>query len=272
VLVYGADEIDGHVGVWMELIKGRTLDAVLRATGRLGAREAASIGRDLCGALAAIHGQDLVHGDIKAHNVMREDGGRIVLMDFGAGKDLRAGSPYQTTDFAGTPLYLAPEIFSGAQRAQATDIYALGVLLFHLVTDSYPVQGRTVDDVERAHARGERTHLRDVRPDLPDSFVSVVERALARDPTDRYQTAGAFESALARSPDQHAARRFLTPPRIITALVLAALVAGVVSTVLAGRFVQIADRGWRQDGSRVVSNRNRALPRPAGTTRSAPAG
>ena len=86
VTVYGAEEHDGRVGLWMEFIEGRTLEALLQAQGPFGAREAALVGRELCRAVAAVHGAGLVHRDIKAQNVMREDGGRLVLMDFGAGQ------------------------------------------------------------------------------------------------------------------------------------------------------------------------------------------
>ena len=200
--VYGADHIGGRVGLWMELVKGRTLAELLRTHGPFSAREAALIGLDLCRALAAVHGAGLLHGDIKAHNVMREEGGRTVLMDFGTGKELtldRGGrNAGPVNDFAGTPLYLAPEVFEGQPRTKATDIYSLGVLLYHLVTDSYPVEGRTREDVQAAHRRQERHHLRDIRPDLPEEFVQAVQRALDPNPRHRYQGAGAFESALAR--------------------------------------------------------------------------
>src|SRR5580692_4233475 len=139
----------------MELVKGRTLAELLRAQGPFSAREAALVGLDLCRALAAVHGAGLLHGDVKAHNVMREEGGRTVLMDFGTGRDIwpdhapRHRGP--ADDFSGTPLYLAPEVFAGQARTKTTDIYSLGVLLYHLVTRSYPVEGRTREDVERAH-------------------------------------------------------------------------------------------------------------------------
>ena len=201
-IVYGADHIRGRVGLWMELVKGRTLAQLLQSHGPFSAREAGLVGLDLCRALAAVHGSGLLHGDIKAHNVMREEGGRTVLMDFGTGKDLTLDRGRRDTgpvnDFAGTPLYLAPEVFEGQPRTKATDIYSLGVLLYHLVTDSYPVEGRTREEVQAAHRRQERHHLRDVRPDLPEEFVQTVQRALDPDPQRRYQGAGAFESALAR--------------------------------------------------------------------------
>src|SRR6185295_18908476 len=83
--IYRADWFDGRFGLSMELIQGRTLADELRARGVFSAEEATLIGLDLCRALAAVHDAGLVHRDVKARNVMREVGGRIVLMDFGAG-------------------------------------------------------------------------------------------------------------------------------------------------------------------------------------------
>ena len=196
VRVYRAERVDNEVGLSMELIKGLTLDELVRQQGQYSASEAMLIGVDLCKALAAIHAAGIIHGDIKAHNVMREEGGRTVLMDFGAGKDVkndqRAGG-----DFAGTPLYTAPEVFQGRSRTAASDIYSLGVLLYYLVTGSYPIEGNTRTEIARRHGqRLPRKPLRDVRSDLPDGFIRVIDRALAEEPEDRYQSAGLLEAAL----------------------------------------------------------------------------
>ena len=196
VAVLSAERKGNAVGVVMEWIKGQTLDAILQTQGPLGAREAAVIGIDVCRALAAVHSAGLLHGDVKAHNVMREEGGRIVLMDFGASRDL-SQAPAAGKDFAGTPLYIAPEVFSGAPRSAASDVYSLGVLLYYLASGRYPVDGDTRSAINRLHASTSgRRHLRDVRPDLPDAFVHVVQRALAESPADRFATAGTLEQAL----------------------------------------------------------------------------
>lgn len=199
VTVFGADQTDEYVGVWMEFIKGRTLGELLKTQGTFGAHEAALIGRDLCRAVAAVHQAGILHGDIKAHNVMRQEGGRTVLMDFGGGRpvmdDQSAGG---VRNIVGTPMYLAPEVIDGHPPSTSSDIYSLGVLLYHLVTGSYPIVGNSLPQIIEAHKRGERRRLRDARPDLPDDFVRVVEQAIAVDPTQRFATAGAFEEALAR--------------------------------------------------------------------------
>jgi hypothetical protein len=193
VSVHGADKHDGRVGFWMDLIEGDTLSALV-ANGRLSAGEASHIGQEVCLALAAVHQASMVHRDVKAQNVMRAaDGGRIILMDFGAGEFMGRASIGR---IRGTPLYLAPEIFKGGAATVSTDIYAVGVLLYHLVTGSYPVTGSSLDSLADAHAKGERRRLRDERPDLPASFVAIVERAIDRDPKGRFATAGDFHAAL----------------------------------------------------------------------------
>src|SRR4029453_17387246 len=121
------------------------------------------------------------------------DGGRIILMDFGAGEFM--GRP-SAGRISGTPLYLAPEIFKGGAATVSTDIYAVGVLLYHLVTGSYPVTGSSLNRLADTHAKGERRRLRDERPDLPASFVAIVERAIDQDPNGRFATAGDFYAAL----------------------------------------------------------------------------
>jgi eukaryotic-like serine/threonine-protein kinase len=194
IAVYGADQADGRVGIWMELIRGLTLEEVLRRQGPFSAREATSIGEDLCAALAAVHAAGLVHRDVKTQNVMREEGGRIVLMDFGAGGDVRTRSAIR--GLTGTPVCMAPELFDGHGATPQSDLYSLGILLFRIVTQRYPILARTAEEVRQAHARAEQQRLIDLRADLPPAFVKVVERALAPDPEQRFKSAGAMQAAL----------------------------------------------------------------------------
>jgi eukaryotic-like serine/threonine-protein kinase len=193
VTVYGADMFDGRAGIWMEFITGDTLKTIVDAKGPFGAAEAALIGRDLCGALAAVHGAGLLHRDIKAQNVMREAGGRTVLMDFGAGAGTSAAAD---VPLAGTPAYVAPEILDGAAPDVRSDLYALGVLLFYLVSGSFPVSGANLDVIREAHVARRRQRLRDLRPDLPRAFIRVVDQLTAPDPADRPASAGVVEHLL----------------------------------------------------------------------------
>jgi non-specific serine/threonine protein kinase len=192
--VHGADVRAGRVGIWTDLLGGRTLEDRLRAAGPLGAQEAALIGLDLCRALAAVHAAGLVHGDVKAANVIQEESGATILLDFGSGRDLRAaGAPELVT---GTPLTLAPEVLAGDLPAPAADLYALGVLLYRLTTCRYPIATSSLSELMAKHEAGESVPLGDARPDLPPAFVRVVDRALA--PLGRrFASAGEMERALA---------------------------------------------------------------------------
>ncbi len=194
VTVHGAEQLDGRVALWMELIAGDTLDTIVQRGGPMSAAEAALIGSDLCRALAAVHAAGLVHRDIKAQNVMRESGGRYVLMDFGLGHDVAAAGAARS---AGTPLYLAPEVFEGHAATVQSDLYAVGVLLYYLVSGQFPVGGWSVPEIVDAHRRNARRRLTDVRVDLPAAFIAVVERATHHDPAQRFRSATDMGDALA---------------------------------------------------------------------------
>jgi hypothetical protein len=244
VMVHGADRHDGRVGFWMDLIEGHTLEQRVRE-GRLSAGEATYIGQELCRALAAVHQADLLHRDLKAQNVMRaSDGGRIILMDFGAGEFRSVPTAGRRL---GTPLYLAPEIITGGAATVQTDIYALGVLLYYLVTGQFPVVGASLTELVVAHARGTRRHLRDARPDLPDAFVNVVHRAIDPDPQRRFESAGDFHAGLEERDEPGATKgsqpiHVHPPPAHSQAPVAYTLVGAVAVAALAALCGLVASR------------------------------
>ena len=152
---------------------------------------------------------------------MRAPNGRVVLMDFGAGSEASELTQDSGVHFAGTPLYLAPEALAGDAASRQSDIYSLGVLLFHLLTGSFPVAGRTIADLRREHARSQPTPLRAVRTDVPSRLSRVVDRCLAPDPADRFQDAGAVGRAL-----KCAAVPTLPARRTITIVAIALTIVG----------------------------------------------
>jgi len=191
VAIYGVDRHDGRVGFWSDFVFGRTLSQIVNTQGPLGAREAALVGIDVCKAAAAVHAVGLLHRDIKAGNVMREAGGRILLMDFGLTHEGdRDDSP------RGTPAYMAPELLAGRPATIASDVYAIGVLLFFLMTGEHPVMGADFESLCRAHASGARRHLLDLRPDLPERLARVVDTATDPDARQRFATTGQMIAAM----------------------------------------------------------------------------
>lgn len=251
--IYGVDRQDGRVGFWTDFVHGKTLAALVREQGPFGYRETALMGVDIVKALSAVHRAGLVHRDIKAENAMREEGGRILLMDFG----LSALATRQQ-ELAGSPRYMAPELFRGAEASVATDIYAVGVLLFYLVTGHHPgvgepasakpqVTGEEPTAIASAAPSG-RSSLRaptmntasgrsllDYRPDLPELFARVIEKAIDPDPAKRFASAGALSSALSETlglpaekveaPKAGEERKNWTESRLIRSVVVLSVVA-----------------------------------------------
>jgi tetratricopeptide (TPR) repeat protein len=247
VTIYDAQQIGDSVGLWMEFIRGRTLEQQLQEDGRCDPAAAVDIGIELCRAVTAVHDVGLLHRDIKTQNVVRASDGRLVLMDFGIGRELADGS---ISDLAGTPLYLAPEIFRGRSATMRTDVYSIGVVLFHMLTGTYPVQAAFVSDLRRAHDRGDARPIRSVRPDLPAGLAAAIDRALDPVLERRYGTAATLAHDLeALKPQSHAALK-----RLATAAAIVLACAAVFSinhawlgrsrVSQAGPTAFIAPQGW----------------------------
>ncbi len=197
VVVHGADCFDGRAGMWTELLHGESLEQRLLRHGRFGAREASAIGIEVCRALCAMHAAGIVHRDVKTFNVVRTDQGRYVLLDFGCAGDLTPdGEVARSEHIPGTPATMAPEQLLGGSVGPAADLYGLGVLLYRLVSGAYPMEARSYGELVERHRTGGVVPLLDRRPDLPASFIHVVETAMDPDPARRFASAGAMEQAL----------------------------------------------------------------------------
>jgi len=224
VTVFGAERIGGQVGVWMSLIDGPTLEEELRTNGPFGSLAVAGIGLDLCGALNAVHRAGVVHHDVKTENIMRSADGRIVLADFGAGSDASEIRRVTGGELAGTPLYLAPEVLDKHPASPQSDIYSLGVVLFHLLTGSFPLVGRTIDDLRQAHAAGEGRRVREARPDVHTRLARVIDQCLAKDPAKRLQDAAAVAQAFRRaSASPRTTRRALAAALVVLTMAAVAV-------------------------------------------------
>jgi TolB-like protein len=218
VTIYGAERIENQIGLWMELVKGRTLQQALEQGKTFSTTEAVDIGIELCRAIAAVHGAGLLHRDIKAHNVMLGDDGRVVLMDFGTGREPNDSS---TKGLAGTPLYLAPELLSGGSDTVRSDIYSVGVLLYHLLTRTYPVRAQGLHHLRLAHERHERLDVTTLRPDLSRKAARIIERAIDPQPERRYASANSLGADLAALKPRSRVVRLAYATGVAAALILA---------------------------------------------------
>ncbi len=225
VTIYGAEQVGDQIGLWMEFVRGQTLEQTLQRGTVFRPADVIGIGAELARAVSAVHAAGLLHRDIKAHNVTRAEDGRVVLMDFGTGKEL---DDHSSSDLAGTPLCLAPEVMAGQPATVQSDIYSLGVLLYHLVTGSYPVRGGSVRDVRRAHQSNARVGLRQERRDVPRGLARVIERAIDPQLARRYPSAEALAHDLIRLQRRPAVVRGSYALGVAAAVILVAVLASEV--------------------------------------------
>lgn len=223
VVVHGVARHGDRVGLWMELVRGQSLDAIVRQGGALPAADVARLGADLAAALAAVHAAGVLHRDLKPANVIRDQSGRWVLVDFGLGLSAdQRDSPAHAS--AGTPMYLAPEIFRGGPPTESSDLYSLGLLLWFALTgaDAFPASN-VAERVRMAEAGVDLATRRAARR-AHGSLATLLERAIALESASRWPSAAAFEQALrAWKPGRGAASRALLP--LAGALVVVAALA-----------------------------------------------
>src|SRR5262245_35734312 len=203
--VYGFGQLeDGRPYYVMELLEGITLDAHVRVQGRLAPREALELLEPACQALRAAHEAGVIHRDLKASNIFlaRFDCARVVkLLDFGIAKLLDGsddGAFSTASRRLGTPCTMAPEQIKGAPVDARTDVYALGVLLYQLVTGELPFSGRTREDTEQMHLEAPAPRASQHAP-VPPSLDAVIWRALEKRPERRHGSVMHFLADLERA-------------------------------------------------------------------------
>lgn len=197
--VYEVGETNGLHYIAMKYIQGRTLKDVVQEDGALSVRRAAEVLAQVGDALDYAHRQGIIHRDIKPSNVMITDEGWVYLTDFGLarGTDATTSGLTMAGTVMGTPEYMSPEQAQGlASVGPPTDIYALGVVLYELLTGTFPFHAETPMAMLAARLLQSPIPPRDVRGDLPVAVEDVVMRSLARKPEARFASAAEMVTAL----------------------------------------------------------------------------
>jgi len=214
----------------MQLVEGASLDEVIKANAPLPLAEASRILAELGTALDYLHAQGLIHRDVKPSNVLIEESGRLLLSDFGIAYARESARYTMTGMLLGTPRYMAPEQMLGGEPTPQTDVYAMGVLAFEMLAGTPPFDGTgTALMYKIVHELP--PPLRSHAPSIPEGIEAVIDRALRKDPAERWATPGEFAAAFA-SPDANAT---LASPARAFGAAAAVPAVGVSAAALAER-------------------------------------
>jgi formylglycine-generating enzyme required for sulfatase activity/tRNA A-37 threonylcarbamoyl transferase component Bud32 len=197
VPLYFVGQKDDLVYLAMECVTGGTLADRLEREGRLPVDEVARIVREVAEALAHAHKRGVVHRDIKPQNVLLDpETGRCLVTDFGIARTAEGASLTASGMLVGTAAYLSPEQITGAHADHRSDLYALGVMAYEMLTGEPPFTGPTPTAVLMKRLAAPPVSLEKLRPEVPRVLREVVEACLAQDPAERFQSGGEIARAL----------------------------------------------------------------------------
>ncbi len=201
---------DGSVYAVMELLDGQTVAEILKIEGVLKPERAVHVAAQVCRALGTAHESSITHRDLKPENIVLifHDGDLdfVKVVDFGICKHTDDGATTSSGQIIGAPDYMAPEQAAGAEANEASDIYALGCVLFEMLTGRVPYRGRNAIDVLMKKGASDAPRVTELQRALPEALADVVAWCLSRRPEDRPESMRALELDLMRSIDPHASQ------------------------------------------------------------------
>lgn len=184
---------DGYTHyIVMELVEGPTLKEYIQDNGPLSVEEASSVAVQICEGLAHAHDNQIVHRDIKPHNILLGSKGRVKVTDFGIARAASSSTITQKGSVMGSVHYFSPEQARGGAIGEKSDIYSLGVVLYEMITGDLPFDGDSAISIALKHLQEPVKDPRKYNEQLNESFVQIVLKALEKDPAERFSSARAM--------------------------------------------------------------------------------
>lgn len=216
VSIYDVGEDQGRHFIVMEYVQGENLKDYLSRRGPLAPQTVAEMGQQVAAALAHAHCRGIIHRDIKPHNLLVSPEGQVKVTDFGIARAAAASSLTETGVVLGSVHYFSPEQAQGGAVDARSDIYALGVVLYELLTGVPPFTGDSPIAIALSHLDSEPPAVAELCPYVPEDLEQAIMKAMAKDPAHRYQTAGELNRALAPAASRTGAQE--EPTRVLTAV------------------------------------------------------
>ena len=188
VEIYDVGDYKGHHYIVMEYVPGKTLKKVIKDRGALLKEEAIDIAKQITSGTAAAHRRGIIHRDIKPQNVIVKSDGSIKILDFGIALAKGSMQLTQANNVMGSVHYLAPELARGEPATIQSDIYALGIVLYEMLTGQVPFTAENAVQVALMQMRNEMPDCRAINPDIPQSVANIITRATAKDKENRYNS------------------------------------------------------------------------------------
>jgi len=189
VSVYDVGQQDDTHYIVMEYVEGRNLNDIIKERAPLQPEEAVRIAAQICDALDHAHNNQIIHRDIKPHNILIGKNGRVKVTDFGIARAVTSSTITQTGSVVGSVHYLSPEHAKGVVTGEKSDLYSLGVVLYQMVTGRLPFLGESPISVALKHLQDGFEEPRKVNPHIPQSLENVILRAMRKNPGERYASA-----------------------------------------------------------------------------------
>ena len=200
VRTYDLGELNGIYYLTMEYVEGTSLKSLIQNRGKLPLTVTLTVGKQLCRALEVAHQEGIIHRDIKPQNMVVEPSGFLKVMDFGIARLVNPPKGKGLTEAGtsiGTPDYMSPEQLSGAELDARSDLYSAGVVLFECVTGTLPFEADTTWALVAKHIEEPVPDPRTRNAEVPEPLARVILKAMAKEPEQRYRTAGELYDALA---------------------------------------------------------------------------
>lgn len=198
VSIYDRGEAEGSYYIAMEYLDGESLKDVIAREGKIPPQRAIGIAEQILQALQFAHEHNVIHRDIKPHNIIINGRGQVKVTDFGIARAGTSAKMTETGSILGTAQYLSPEQAKGKAVEQSSDLYSLGVVLYEMLTGRVPFEGENPVAIALKHLSDEPEPPQAINPEIPDNLNAVVMKALAKDPRDRYGDAEQFLADLER--------------------------------------------------------------------------